>query len=559
MSTEKRGAILRTLFKHGDPKSPLYRVLYHPGRKGKRKAKVPVAPRSGTGERAPLAPGVRTQTDAAKKKSKTDYIPSDSIERWDAKQQASMVKDFKAITPDHRGARKPEDVVDVFADNIRHLLEQMTPEDREKAERSAMWYVAGSQLSEDLGSTVTKRHPAAIGAAVLAVLSPKNEWGNNVSQAAVLFEMWNSDEPVGKDVLDRATEIAIEELDAQIAKDKKRLNKALKELEVWKKTGFSSSGKTKKSPKMISDRETELTELAEKIEFDSQSHDLVRELIGSGGPLKGYDESVQQYVYRAAMDVGDMDNVDLIPNKDGSYSVGAATDTVSSPMPAQTEKALRILRAASGPPMSDEELRSLIDVELGSGSKVRSFYINLYDPFDDAQKAVTIDTHMGAALNLLPLAAESGVINKGLFSTTASRGMGKAYPLYAEATRQVAQELGIPPRALQSIVWDYQLQRYGGGGGANKAAFATKYGLASAMILDRLGPEALREWDNTVVPLWRKQAGLSGTEQKGVLKEIESIAKEYEKRLRGTRGFSKSKIESLIVGSKKTKKEMEDE
>ena len=103
------------------------------------------------------------------------------------------------------------------------------------------------------------------------------------------------------------------------------------------------------------------------------------------------------------------------------------------------------------------------------------------------------------------------------------------------------------------------MQRYGGGGGANKAAFATKYGLASAMILDRLGPEALREWDNTVVPLWREQAGLSGTEQKGVLKEIESIAKEYEKRLRGTRGFSKSKIESLIVGSKKTKKEMEDE
>ena len=136
MSTEKRGAILRTLFKHGDPKSPLYRVLYHPGRKGKRKRKPPVAPRSGKGERAPLAPGVRTQTDAAKKKSKTDYIPSDSIDAGMLNSKRRWSRISRRLLQTTVALESLKMLLTCSLTTSCHLLEQMTPEDREKAERS---------------------------------------------------------------------------------------------------------------------------------------------------------------------------------------------------------------------------------------------------------------------------------------------------------------------------------------------------------------------------------------------------------------------------------------
>lgn len=551
MGVSKRSKILSEIFKHGNPKSPLYRLMFHPGKRG---GKPPATAKGGKGERAIMSPSVRTQTDAAKKKSGTDYLPSDSLDSWSASQKKDMLDVFKKVTPDYRSAKSSEDVVEVFADNIRHLLEQMTPEDRENAKKSAMWYVAGSKLSEELGSTVTNRHADAVGAAVIAVLSPKNDWSNNVGQAAHLFDLWTSDDPVGDDVLDRAVEIAIAELDSKIEKDKERLAKGLAELDVWKRTGISSSGKTKKTKSMIDSREKELSELADRVKLDEGSHSTVRSMIMNGGALKDFDESVQQYVFRASIDVGDLTRVEMTPNEDGTYKLGGDLGVLTSPMPALAEKALNVLRSADGlnsGTISDDEFRSIIDVELGKGSKVRSFYTNLYDPFDETQKAVTVDTHMGAAVNLLPIAADSTVVNMGIFSPNAGRGMGQAYPLYAEATRAVAEELGLSPRALQSVVWDYQLLRYGGSGGSAKEAFTAEHGIRTAMILDRLGIDALREWDNLVVPLWRKQNLSKDTKEKNQIKnQIRDIASTFDERMKGTKGLSRKAIASLVVPKK---------
>jgi hypothetical protein len=102
--------------------------------------------------------------------------------------------------------------------------------------------------------------------------------------------------------------------------------------------------------------------------------------------------------------------------------------------------------------MEDGSRQNISD-NLGKAHKVRSFYNNIIDPESDAD--VTIDTHAVGAGLFSPV---SGVdaYPKHNFGGPGSNHTGTVgtYPLYAEAYRKVAQELGIKPRELQSVVWE---------------------------------------------------------------------------------------------------------
>ena len=91
----------------------------------------------------------------------------------------------------------------------------------------------------------------------------------------------------------------------------------------------------------------------------------------------------------------------------------------------------------------------LISDRLGVGNKVRNFYNNIVNPLDDA---VTMDTHaIGVAWNH---AFNAGLASQsGLFSSTPWGGTS-LYWETRDAYKEVASELGIQPRELQSITWE---------------------------------------------------------------------------------------------------------
>ena len=79
--------------------------------------------------------------------------------------------------------------------------------------------------------------------------------------------------------------------------------------------------------------------------------------------------------------------------------------------------------------------------------------------------AVTIDTHAVAAALLKPLSGKSKQVSYNFGgASSVSTGMTGTYPVYADAYRELANELGILPREVQSITWE-------AGRGLFKAAF----------------------------------------------------------------------------------------
>ena len=83
-----------------------------------------------------------------------------------------------------------------------------------------------------------------------------------------------------------------------------------------------------------------------------------------------------------------------------------------------------------------------ISEKLGDANKVRNFYMNIADPAD--KRAVTIDTHAMAIALFKPLASNDYEVN---FDPA-------TFAFYADAYRELANELGIEARALQSITWE---------------------------------------------------------------------------------------------------------
>jgi len=106
-----------------------------------------------------------------------------------------------------------------------------------------------------------------------------------------------------------------------------------------------------------------------------------------------------------------------------------------------------------------------ISETLGNGHKIRNFHNNIVSP--DAGGDVTIDTHAMAAAHLMPWGASRPEVAYGFGNSPqgypgfltgakggAATGSDGLYPLYAEAYRRAAGDLGLLPRQLQSMTWE---------------------------------------------------------------------------------------------------------
>lgn len=112
----------------------------------------------------------------------------------------------------------------------------------------------------------------------------------------------------------------------------------------------------------------------------------------------------------------------------------------------------------------DGSLENISD-KLGDGHKIRNFHNNIVSP--NAGGDVTIDTHAMAAAHLMPWGASRPEVAYGFGNSPqgfpgfltgakggAATGSDGLYPLYAEAYRRAADDLGILPRQLQSMTWE---------------------------------------------------------------------------------------------------------
>ena len=111
--------------------------------------------------------------------------------------------------------------------------------------------------------------------------------------------------------------------------------------------------------------------------------------------------------------------------------------------------------------------RNKISEAMGVKHKVRSFYNNILDPHSE-NGDVTIDTHAVGGAWLRALGGSTAAVQHNFGSSidkekqppgwVAARnstitGNKGTYGVYAEAYRELAKELGIEPRQLQSITW----------------------------------------------------------------------------------------------------------
>jgi hypothetical protein len=152
---------------------------------------------------------------------------------------------------------------------------------------------------------------------------------------------------------------------------------------------------------------------------------------------------------------------------------GLARDKEGEPIPAAWQTTPFITQAIEALEANGD--REKIENILPDTHKVRSFYNNILDPHSPNEDA-TIDTHMVGAALLRQIGSSSAPVlhNFGLNPTkveipgfekttgySAVTGVLGNYGLYAQATRELAHEIGIEPRQLQSIIWETKRTLFG--------------------------------------------------------------------------------------------------
>lgn len=288
--------------------------------------------------------------------------------------------------------------VNHVADNLKFLYDKATPEERAN---NAKWYDSANKLSKDWADQHGITQQQAAGA--IAAMSPQMPWDMNVSLSKRIVDTYknHSDKVVTPEMEAKGREIVANSRNPRAPKANQNLLDIL------------DSGITGK-----------------KI-----------------GELKGWDRAAAVRLY------------DEVNNDRGFPRIDPATGNETEPMlnndgtPASAAwgnlnnvaKALSIL---------DDGSRANISEQVGYSHKVRNFYNNIIDPTND--KDVTIDTHAVGAGTLLPLGGNDKIVtdNFGGAGSSLATGVAGTYPLYADAYRKAAADLGIKPRELQSVTWE---------------------------------------------------------------------------------------------------------
>jgi len=317
---------------------------------------------------------------------------------------------------DHEG----KTAADVIDDTIKHYTGNLSalwdaiPDSIKKY--SQRWYEAAHGLTSEVSRKTGVSHEKAAG--VVSVLSPKNDWNNNLGNAERFIQRYQ--ESRGHAWTD--------EMDDKLT-------------ELRNKKGPGGTPQPAEFKKAL---------------------DFIRG--------KRYDEikATDSFIARdpkkavAAVQAGKALWLRLVDETEGSdrtptYSPdgvvrGSALHNWGSMGP--IVKALQILEGDGSPESISEAI--------GKGHKTRNFYNNIINPWS-ADGHLTIDTHAVRAAHLKALGREGaevahnfGSSNKGtpVPPSNAPVGVKGTYPIHEEAYRNVAKEKGVRPNQAQSVLWE---------------------------------------------------------------------------------------------------------
>lgn len=277
--------------------------------------------------------------------------------------------------------------VDAMAQNVLAVYDTLTPE---FVAASKEWYIGANRTANELARMYNLTVEQA--AAVLAVLSPQNEWFNNIAVAERTIEVMTNhlDTPFSEDIFNKA-----------VAKN-------------------SPGGKPSKWAK----------DLARA--YASYGGMSLNEMEAQGVPLSAQGlllRAIDQALYPGKV---------AMTTPDGDFFAFDSTPIRWS-SPDEIAKAIQAFR--------NPDIESIRRV-LGNGNKVRNFYNNIVDP-RSPNPYVTADTHASAVALSTPMSSEDASAI-GLFDG----GQSMLYMVIKEAYIKAAEIAGIQPREMQSITWE---------------------------------------------------------------------------------------------------------
>jgi hypothetical protein len=279
-------------------------------------------------------------------------------------------------------------------DNLRFLHDSFGKEVRDVAK---LWYDGANKISNEIADKYDYSTDQVAG--VMAVLSPQMDWFRNLSLGKRVIDIYKNQQDTLFD----------------------------SKMKSWVENSSSGTGKNKKP--LLPDSK----DIIKRVDGKKLSElDIKDKAIF----IRAYDEMYNSKNYENISPNGEING--LVRNKNGSPGAcgWGAFPTI--------EKSISILE--------DGSIEN-ISKNLGNMHKVRNFFNNISNPNDP--NAVTIDTHAVAAGLLLPLSGSSKEVlyNFGGASSKSTGSKG-SYAVYADAYRELAKELKILPRELQSITWE---------------------------------------------------------------------------------------------------------
>ena len=322
-------------------------------------------------------------------------------------QHTKRIKEYPGVKGATKGLRKADSVISAYKnhvkENLRWVYNQVDPEIRE---RSSRWYDGGRALIDFWSQRYDV--PDRVPAAMLAVLSPSTDWYSNVSMAERMLDILSTRQDFAPDA---------------------KMNSVIDAIYAGK------------SSKSWTPEDVEIVRSGSLRDMPSDHHAAMW--------IRAYDEAHNPRKHR-------------VLSPEGRFVGQPSTTTTWQSIPA-IAKAVEAYRD----PHPEKIARTV-----GAANKVRNFYNNLIAPNAARHGDVTIDTHAVAVAQLRPLSNSApavmhnfglspnkkkkkipedwtgGVANNG---STGSKGL---YGIYADAYRELAEELGIQPRQLQSITWE---------------------------------------------------------------------------------------------------------
>jgi hypothetical protein len=296
-------------------------------------------------------------------------------------------------------SRTPDKQADDFINEVKNnLLYLYDKVPADTRARSMLWYDGARNIVDRWGNEYNQPDQALAG--VLAVLSPQKDWFMNVS--------------LGQRVLDVMTQKQGYKWDDAMSQ---------KATEIWAKEKYAPMLEAIKGKTLEQIDDPGLKAMW----------------------LRTYDQAHIPREHQIVTPEGGFAGVRLT-DKGAPYKTGWGSLN-------EIGKAVVILQDPS---------KANISANLGGQHKVRSFYNNIYAPYDPSGN-VTIDTHAVAAGLLRPLSGNSrevlhnfgsGIKGEGGPANSSVTGAKGTYGLYAEAYRRAAQERDVLPRQMQSVTWE---------------------------------------------------------------------------------------------------------